>query len=345
MVIFLAACGAEAQPAIVTPAPSATPLVTATHTPSATPTFEIKPTVTLAPTDTPQQVSHAAPTSPLRPTFTLAPATQTATFQPERVGLSVEYFITNTENPIAGETLTLFWRLNGANTARIFRLNEEDKRTQVWDVGTEGRLTVGTDAVEEAIEARFLLQGEANGSLVEEILVVAMQGNCPIQWFFQPPPEGCPSEVSLPTLQAEQHFENGLMLWLGASQEIYVFYTDEANPPWEVFADRFTEDQPIRDDSLVPPPDRLQPVRGFGLVWRENSRVRDRLGWAIEPEIGYDGIIQRAEETLYLRLRDGGIIAIRPDSWEVLPETAALDAVPPGDPSLITPTVETTPEQ
>lgn len=344
LTILLAACGAEMQPAIVSPAPTFTPPVSPTTRPSATATFELLPTVTLAPTDTPQRVAGAA-TSPLRATFTLAPATQTATFQPQRVGLAVEYFITNTENPTPSENLTLFWRLTGANSARIFRLNEEDQRTQVWNVNTEGRLTVTIDPEAELVRARFLLQGEANGSVVEDTLEVLMTG-CNLGWFFQQAPQGCPTDVPSPTSQAEQRFEGGLMIWLGTTQEIYVLYADGSDPTWQVFPDNYTDNQPASDESLVPPPDRLQPVRGFGLVWRENTELQDRLGWAVEAEVGYDGIIQTSpQEVTYLRLRDGGIIAISPESWEVLPAAGILEAVPPGDPSLITPTVEETPQQ
>jgi hypothetical protein len=39
----------------------------------------------------------------------------------------------------------------------------------------------------------------------------------------------------------------------------------------------------------------IQPVRGFGLVWRSNQPIRDALGWATLSEAQYDGFWQDFE--------------------------------------------------
>jgi hypothetical protein len=342
--ILLTACGANAEPVIVTLAPTATPEKPILPTPviPPTPTFALMPTITLAPTRTVEQV--AANQLPIQPTFTIAPATQTATFQPQLAGLRIEYFITNAEEPPApGDSITLFWRVHEAEQTRIFRLNRNDRRVEVWEVDTEGRLTVTTDPEEDQGEARFLLRAEASGSVVEEVLTIEMS-QCTLVWFFQPAPEDCPGGLPQPSQQVEQRFEGGLMIWLAITQEIYVFYSDGNEPTWEKYPDTFTEGISESDESIIPPEGRLQPIRGFGLVWRENPPVRERLGWAVEAEFGYDGMIQissarTGEETTYLRVRESGILAVLPDHWEILTATEALDAVPPGNPSLITPTV------
>jgi hypothetical protein len=349
LIILLVACGANAEPVIVTLAPTATPEKPVLPTPVIlpSPTFALMPTITLAPTRTIEPID--ANQLPIQPTFTIAPATQTATFQPQLVGLRIEYFITNAEEPPApGDSITLFWRVHEAEQTRIFRLNRNDRRVEVWDVDSEGRLTVSTDAEEDQGEARFLIRAEAGGSVVEEVLTVEMS-QCALVWFFQPAPEECPGGLPQPSQQVEQRFEGGLLIWLAITQEIYVFYSDGNQPTWEKYPDTFAEGIPESDDTLIPPEGRLQPIRGFGLVWRENPQIRERLGWAVEPEFGYDGIIQissarTGEETTYLRVRDSGILAILPDRWEILAATEALDAVPPGDPSLITPTVTLTQE-
>ena len=332
IILFLAACGADSEPLISEALPTETPAISATpsQTPLPTSTIPIMPTVTLAPTRTPVPVvDGAAPTSPLRPTFTIAPATQTATFEPQLAGLEVEYFITNNVDGLApGDNVTLFWRVNGSNEARIFRLDDEDNRTQVWNVTNEGRLNVTTDAAEDVAVSRFLIQAESAGSVIEEILEIDM--GCPFTWFFLPSPDGCPSGVPEPTTQVEQRFEGGLMIWLAVTQEIFVLYNDGAIPAWSRFDDTWVPGVPESDDSLVPPAERVQPVRGFGLVWRENESVRERLGWALEAELGYDGIIQTTGDTTYLRVRDGGILSILPneEDWEILPfsETSAPEA-------------------
>ena len=37
---------------------------------------------------------------------------------------------------------------------------------------------------------------------------------------------------------------------------------------------------------LAPPAGLLEPIRGFGKVWRENQAVQDALGWATGIEQG-----------------------------------------------------------
>jgi hypothetical protein len=82
---------------------------------------------------------------------------------------------------------------------------------------------------------------------------------------------------------------------------------------------------PESDPSIEPPPGRYQPIRGFGMVWREQPGVRDRLGWAVEPETGYETAIQRTSYVrynhTYIRARDGGVWRLGPErsEWEHLP--------------------------
>jgi len=85
---------------------------------------------------------------------------------------------------------------------------------------------------------------------------------------------------------AYQPFQDGTMLWLQGNGTIYVLY---ANGQYETYTDTFREGDPERDPAIVPPADLYQPVRGFGLVWRTNERIRDGLGWALAPEAGFQG--------------------------------------------------------
>lgn len=342
--VLLAACGANAEPQVVLlPTTSPTTINQFTLTPTFLPTVVIPPTITLAPTATPIPVTAggASPTSPLRPTFTPAPATETATRLPTQIGLEIEYFITNTSDPASSETITLFWRINGAREGRIFRLDAEDNRTQVWDVPSEGRLTVSTRSEDTPGElARFLLQAEVNESVAEQILEIPL--GCPFIWFFLPAPEGCPSGPPVPSFQVEQRFDSGMMIWLESRDAIFVMFNDGEVPAWFSVPDNFQDGDPERDDSLSPPPDRLQPIRGFGLVWRESPNVRERLGWALASELGYDGIIQVSaggteSEVVQLRLQDGSILALEAggEGWAILP---ASQVSTPSPDLLLTPT-------
>ncbi len=88
---------------------------------------------------------------------------------------------------------------------------------------------------------------------------------------------------------AEQDFQNGRMFWLRPIDQIWVTTTNEdGEQMWDVYEDTFEEGQPELDPSLEPPDEDLyQPVRGFGLLWRENPQMREQLGWAEAPEVGY----------------------------------------------------------
>lgn len=97
---------------------------------------------------------------------------------------------------------------------------------------------------------------------------------------------------------AEQLFEGGRMMWLQPLREIWVLTDDPDDPDqgtWECFIDSFIDGMPENNPALDPPDGTIpqtdfvgaiasQPVRGFGIVWRENPDVREGLGWAIVPE-------------------------------------------------------------
>jgi hypothetical protein len=88
---------------------------------------------------------------------------------------------------------------------------------------------------------------------------------------------------------AEQVFENGRMFALLDRHEIWVAILTRPNSgEWLVFKDKFKEGKtPELNPTLTPPAGLLQPVRGFGLVWRENADVQERIGWAKLPEFGF----------------------------------------------------------
>jgi hypothetical protein len=95
---------------------------------------------------------------------------------------------------------------------------------------------------------------------------------------------------------AYQQFEHGSMLWISRTtfvQEnlIYVFFDDGT---FQQFDDTWREGQPV-SGGQTPPRGLIEPIRGFGKVWREGTgaRVRERLGWATAAEKGGEGAYQR----------------------------------------------------
>lgn len=133
---------------------------------------------------------------------------------------------------------------------------------------------------------------------------------------------------------AEQKFEHGSMFWLQPVKQIWVAMTDDSGKNiWSVYDDTFVDGQPESDPELTPPAGVMQPVRGFGKVWRENADVQKRLGWAVESEVGYvtryeyraggsvkDNEYVFGEGRHLVTMRDGKIIEFnRQDyTWQIL---------------------------
>lgn len=321
--LVLAGCGGNAQPVVQTYVPTSTP----TDLPTLTPTAEavgVVVTSTPVPTHGPMTATPGpSPTNPLAPTMSPVPVTKTATRAPTLSGLSIEYFTTDTGSVTPGDNVTLYWSVRGVDYARIFRVDDEDVRIWRWDVNASGEITVGTRSADRDV-ARFLLEADVDGTTVEQPLLIPLE--CPEVWFFAPEPDSCPAVPPQVSIEAEQTFEHGRMIWVDAQDRIYVVFEDGGSPAWAQYPDNYAEGDPERDDALVAPSGMQQPIRGFGLVWRSNQRVQDRLGWAVSPEVSFEGMLQADSSegsvaTQYLRMRDGGIIALDSltNDWEILP--------------------------
>lgn len=109
-------------------------------------------------------------------------------------------------------------------------------------------------------------------------------------------PTAMPTANPLPTALvsqiqvAEQAFEHGRMFWLFPTKKIWVMINAADSidhGQWLIFDDTWEEGDVENDPELTPPANLLQPVRGFGKLWRENQEVQDALGWAVSPEYGF----------------------------------------------------------
>jgi hypothetical protein len=131
---------------------------------------------------------------------------------------------------------------------------------------------------------------------------------------------GCPTAEATVTRGAFQPFERGLMLWRADERAIYVLNN---NGTWTRSADTWDEAQSADDPTLQPPQGLLQPVRGFGKVWREqrgggaDQDPGGGLGWALVPEQGYDMLAQPFSEGQILRGIDGRSFILMADgTWQ-----------------------------
>ncbi|MBK8051203.1 MAG: hypothetical protein IPK16_31325 [Anaerolineales bacterium] len=118
-------------------------------------------------------------------------------------------------------------------------------------------------------------------------------------------------ENAIAAAGAVQRFENGVMVWRGDANAIYIFSNDGT---WQRVDDTFKEGDPEKDFSLESPQGKRQPERGFGKIWRSQPEVREKLGWAIEKESAKNLSIQPFERGIMMDA--GGSLFVMPGSEE-----------------------------
>jgi hypothetical protein len=124
---------------------------------------------------------------------------------------------------------------------------------------------------------------------------------------------------------AVQPFERGRMIWLDQLHEdqIYVltYGQDENQGTWQQYVDTYREGEP-ESAGLTPPEGLLEPVRGFGRLWREELGGPEALvGWALAPEEGYTGAVQPFVHGLMLwnPLSDAIYVLWDDSTWKAYP--------------------------
>jgi hypothetical protein len=221
--------------------------------------------------------------------------------------------------------VTLTWQALG-EWATLYRADDAARLTEPsYTVPLSGTMVLTTSATLRNRADFFLFAGAGN---IYEQATVSVPIGCPDQWFFADPPAGCPLPASFTTVVAE-HFQRGALIWMQASgeerrlDEIIALYADDQQPRWQMMVDDWESGLPEDDPDIVPPAGLLQPVRGFGKVWRERPGVRERLGWATDEEFLVEGgafqCASGAYASCYVTGPDGGVIVLYPNGadWAV----------------------------
>jgi hypothetical protein len=132
------------------------------------------------------------------------------------------------------------------------------------------------------------------------------------------PALGCPLAPSRTLPMARQSFDYGQMIWLSDERLILILNQDGT---WQDFADEWTEGQPETDPGIVAPAGRLQPIRGFGKVWRERLGGSDaQVGWASEQETAVVGEVQDWQNGRVFRFDREWLVMLDVGRWEALEE-------------------------
>lgn len=262
--------------------------------------------------------------------LSFAPAAHASVDDTPARAVSVKYFRLSKTEAAKGEQVTASWSFTGAAS----------------------RVTIGTAASDGVLlmnswRARAVNAGELTFTVPFSLYtlsplivtlnvdgkVVASQRliiTCDNPWFFTPRPERCPSMPVNPSAAAIQEFEHGRMIWIADRDHIVVLYHPDIASTlagrWETYEDTFSEGDAESDPSITAPWDKRQPARGFGKVWRNNTRVRDVLGWAVGAERSYTacfggGFGGWKSFTSYLNDADGHIFQLQtytmPTVWSV----------------------------
>ncbi len=312
-------CGATVQQIIPTARPTATS--TSTAAPTRTPAHDVTPTVTATP---PPMTATGGPSpTPLfgaAPTSSAAAPTDAFSLNPNAP--RIEFFTSDSAAAAPGTVVTLYWSTRGARDAVIYQL-VRGVRNRLWNVGPEGSLPVQTNRNDRGTVDFVLSVGEGT-QYVEQTLSIPLA--CPDVWFFQPPPEACPTAPAQDTQLIEQPFEYGRMLYITNSDQIYALFNDGLSPAWLVLANKYNPaTDPESDPNFSPPPGSYQPLRQLGFVWRGNDTVRNRLGLATQPESSYNGFTESTAsstgaQTVYVSSADGTVLQLLPqgDSWQII---------------------------
>jgi hypothetical protein len=242
------------------------------------------------------------------------------------VPISIVHFAVEPVEIRPGQPVTLTWQVV-AEQAILWRIGADGRLAESFAVPLSGTLTLATPP-EQRNRLDFDLYATAGASAAQATVSVRLL--CPDDWFFPNGPAECPAAPARATLVVAEHFERGLMLWTQFDDRIYVLYSDGAAPRWDSFSNAWFPGQPEDDPSLAPPPGLFQPRRGFGVAWRTGyvspvQVVRDRLGWATEPEFEIaSGFFQCDAGPSYSRCYltgPGGVYVLEPErsGWSIRP--------------------------
>lgn len=313
--VLLSGCGAGSLPIV----PTARPTVT----PTATPRLAAARPTPLPTTAIPSATPGGPSATPLfGPSRTPAAIERTATRAANPNAPRIEFFTADTAGITPGGTITLYWSTRSTTSAVIYRL-ERGVRNQLWNVGADGSLPVVTRRGDRG-EVNFLLVvGDGDAEITQGLSIPL---TCPDAWFFQPAPETCPSSAARETALVEQPFERGRMVYVTESNLVYALFNDGFAPAWAVFENRFDPAvDPESDPNFPNPPERYQPLRQLGFLWRGSDTVRNRLGLGVQPEESYISSAQGSTSldgatTLYLSSVDGSVLQLLPEGeqWTII---------------------------
>ena len=275
----------------------------------ATPTAVATQTATRSPTITPTPTETSTPTPiPIQLFPTRAPVLPSPTPTPDWAEILTYPTVSSIVWP--GESITVEYEVRG-NSATLCLAPVFTQDFTCHSAPTSGPYSLDIDPTTTTnLNLELHALADSNQAVGSATVMLYCDED---EWFFSGPPTTCPAGPPLETAAAYQQFEHGLMFWLEKGlwwepgEIIYVLY-DSPDQTFEAYPEYALPDSdaPMPDIEYNPPEGLFVPESGFGLLWRENSWIRQRLGWALAPEAGFSTTAQRefVQDGAYLYLLD-----------------------------------------
>lgn len=337
--LLMVGCAARTAEPVATEPPTSPIVPTFPNATATRGTQQAQEEVTTLPTLTTTPLATSLPVASATATTAAASPPSPTSLTPTPTGPAVIHSFTGelSDHPNGVDKMVTFhWQTSGANTVRINDYVYGYSRfVPGWNVAATGTMTITLDATLNRNLYYELIAYNNNdyGTVQQQGVIIPWP--CEFTYFFTQPEylAACAVDEAVTTAAAEQFFEQGRMIWLEAPQHplfnpqptILVIYDSSEYPQesWQSYADLWTPDHPVDDPALTPPTGLYQPVRGFGEVWRNNPEVRERLGWAITPELSYAAALQSVpyepEYAFFLRLSDGLVLWLGRASYDGSP--------------------------
>ncbi|MBZ0304481.1 MAG: hypothetical protein K8I82_00300 [Anaerolineae bacterium] len=230
--------------------------------------------------------------------------------------LGISIFIVDPTVAPAGSTVTLVWQGQGAiMNVRVGWLYNGQFIEEASHLPAAGSIQLpvfndGRDSMTFMVRVSDGVQEAAAQSVVKV--------QCSEGWFFAPEPMECPT-APLVTSFREQRFERGTIVYIPVLGTAYVMISgmealrlpDEYIPGMPLF------------DGLYRAPEGFQQSNGpIYYLWRKDG-IREALGYAIDREIEYTGMLQRtvtaSGENLYFSASNGHVYQVSQDTaWGVV---------------------------
>jgi hypothetical protein len=280
-----------------------TPTYTFTPSPTFTPTFTDTPTETPTPTFTPTLTETPTPTaSPtMTPTHTKTPTrTYTPTVMPTITQFSVE-----PPSLISGGSVIVRWTAD-ADTVMLEELNASNTVIQAVLVSASGErlFLVSSDYGNILV---FRLTATRGGNSVTRTLSVTVL--CAANWFFTPPPAGCPTQPAQSGAFIFQAFDRGVAFYVPNNNNVYFLANDSRV---NAYPNEWIPGVAI--PTVMAPTGYIEPDAQIGYVWHnklwsDGRAVSSVFGFAITAAQNYAGTFQYGNPTsnIYIRRPDGAV--------------------------------------